>query len=111
MRRSKQSIARRRPSHRPPAHPGEILLDDFLEPLGLNQREFADHVGMSVPWVNALVRGRRNVTVETAFRLAHALGTTAEYWLNMQQSWDLWHFTRSSKGRRIGRIRPIRRAR
>lgn len=111
MKRSKRSTSRRASTGREPTHPGEILLQKFLEPRGLNQREFAEYVGMSVPWVNALVRGRRNVTVETALRLSQAFGTTIDFWLDLQQAWDIQRFLQSAKGRQIQRIRPIKRGR
>lgn len=75
---------------RPPTSPGEILREEFLKPLGLTQKELADHVGCDVKAVNRIVNGRCSVTAEMAVRLGAALGTTAEFWLNAQQAVDLY---------------------
>jgi antitoxin HigA-1 len=65
-------------------HPGKILLEDFLKPLGVSQVALADHLDIPVQRVNELVRGKRGVTPETAWLLAGALGTTPEFWINLQ---------------------------
>ena len=74
-----------------PTHPGEVLLNEYLEPRGLSQRDLA--TGIHVPYqrVNELVLGKRGVTPSTALRLARFLGTPAEYWLDLQARWDLVH--------------------
>jgi len=77
------------PKNRIPTHPGEILLEDFLKPLGLTQVALADHLGIPIQRVNELVRGKRGVTPETAWLLAGALGTTPEFWINLQANHDL----------------------
>jgi addiction module HigA family antidote len=77
------------PKHRTPTHPGEILLEEFLKPLGVTQVAFAKHIGVSVQRVNELIRGKRGVTPETAWLLAQALGTTPQFWVNLQSSHDL----------------------
>jgi addiction module HigA family antidote len=77
------------PENRIPTHPGEVLLREFLEPMGISQVALADHVGISVQRVNELVRGKRGVTPETAWLLAQALGTTPELWVNLQSHHDL----------------------
>lgn len=79
------------PKHRPPSHPGEILLEEFLKPMGLSQLQFARHVGWTYARVNELVRGKRGVTPETALVLSDAFGTTPDVWLNLQKNFDLWH--------------------
>lgn len=78
-----------RPRNRIPTHPGEILLADFLEPLGVTQVAFARHLGVPVQRINELIRGKRGVTPDTAWLLAQALGTTPEFWMNLQSSHDL----------------------
>ncbi|MBI4356111.1 MAG: HigA family addiction module antidote protein [Candidatus Omnitrophica bacterium] len=78
------------PRHRKPTHPGEILLHDFLEPKGLTQVELADRMGIPVQRVNTLVRGKRDMTAETAILLSRALGTTPEFWMNLQNTCDLY---------------------
>ncbi|MGH7556814.1 MAG: HigA family addiction module antitoxin [Gemmatimonadota bacterium] len=78
------------PSHRAPTHPGQMLLKEFLEPMGLTQRELADAIGVPYQRVNEIVNGRRGVTASTALRLSRYLGTTAGFWMNLQQRWDLF---------------------
>jgi addiction module HigA family antidote len=77
------------PKNRIPTHPGEILLEDFLKPLGVSQVALAKHLEIPVQRVNELVRGKRGVTPETAWLLAGALGTTPEFWINLQANHDL----------------------
>lgn len=79
------------PTHRPPTHPGEMLLEEFLKPLGLSQVELARRIGVSYPRVNDLVHGRRAMTPDTALRLERLLGVEAQFWLNLQLAWDLYH--------------------
>ncbi len=78
------------PTHRTPTHPGEMLLEEFLIPMGLTQRELA--TGIHVPYqrVNDLIHQRRGVTPSTALRLAKFFGTTPEFWMNLQSRWDLF---------------------
>lgn len=77
------------PENRIPTHPGEVLLEEFLKPVGITQKRLAEHVGVSVQRVNELVRGKRGVTAETAWLLSSAFGTTPEFWMNMQMGYDL----------------------
>ena len=77
------------PENRIPTHPGVILAQEFLAPLGTSQVALAAHLGVPVQRVNELVRGKRGVTPETAWLLAQALNTTPEYWLNLQAAHDL----------------------
>jgi len=77
------------PRKRTPTHPGEILSEEFLKPLGLTQVALADHLDVPVQRINELVRGKRGVTPETAWLLAGAFGTTPEFWLNLQSNHDL----------------------
>ncbi|MGI8708325.1 MAG: HigA family addiction module antitoxin [Actinomycetota bacterium] len=77
------------PKNRIPTHPGEILLEEFLKPLGVSQVALAEHLDIPVQRINELVRGKRGVTPETAWLLAGALGTTPEFWINLQANYDL----------------------
>ena len=77
------------PDNRVPTHPGVILSQEFLEPLGVSQVPFAAHLGVPVQRINELVRGKRGVTPETAWLLALALDTTPEFWINLQTAHDL----------------------
>jgi antitoxin HigA-1 len=76
---------------RAPTHPGEMLLEEFLSPRGLSQAEAARTMKISLNRLNELVRGKRGVTAETALRLSVLLGTSPEFWLNLQMTYDLWH--------------------
>jgi antitoxin HigA-1 len=78
---------------------GEILAQEFLDPMGLTQAEAARRMGVSTNRLNELVRGNRGVTAATAIRLASLLGTSPELWLNLQATWDLWQAYRL-EGRR-----------
>lgn len=78
------------PKHRQPTHPGEVLLEEFLKPLGLTQVEAAGKMGISVNRLNELIRAKRGVTADTALRLAKLLKTTPEFWLNLQNAHDLY---------------------
>ncbi|MDE2745097.1 MAG: HigA family addiction module antitoxin [Chloroflexota bacterium] len=98
------------PSEREPTHPGEMLRQEFLIPLGLTQRELADSIHVPFQRVNEVVRGRRGVTPSTALRLSRFLGTSPDLWLNLQLRWDLYHAQRSEADQ-IERIRPLEPAR
>jgi antitoxin HigA-1 len=96
----------RLPTHRPPTHPGELLLAEFLEPLGMTQSDLAKRIDVSYPRVNEIINGKRGITPDTALRLARLFGTSPEYWLNGQLAWDLWHAERDS-GRALKKIEPM----
>ena len=89
------------PELRLPTHPGEILLEEFLKPLGVSQVALAKHIGVPVQRVNEIVSGKRGVTSETAWLFASAFGTTPEFWVNAQSAFDL---ARSRPGRKIPRL-------
>ena len=72
-----------------PSHPGEILQEQFLEPLGLTQVALSEHLGVPVQRINEIVRGKRGVTPETAWLLAQAFDTTPEFWISLQTNHDL----------------------
>jgi addiction module HigA family antidote len=73
----------------PPVHPGEILLHDFLEPLGLSQSALAKAIGVTPIRINQIVRGQRSVTADTALRLSRYFGTRPGWWLDLQSHYDL----------------------
>ncbi len=73
----------------PPVHPGEILFEEFLRPLGLSQYRLAKDVSVPARRINQLVHGTRAVTADTALRLARYFGTSARFWLNLQARYDL----------------------
>ena len=92
------------PKSRIPSHPGEILLHEFLEPLGRTQVALAEHLGISVQRINEIVRGKRGTTPDTAWLFAQALGTSPELWLNLQAAHDL------ARHRPLQRVPRLRRA-
>ncbi len=98
------------PTHRPPTHPGEMLLEEFLKPLALTQTELAERLGVSYPRVNELVHGKRDMTPDTALRLERLFGVEAQLWLNLQLRWDLYHATHSPAAQQIQLIKPLKRA-
>jgi len=78
-----------RPDNRTPTHPGEILLEEFLKPAGLTQVSFAAHLGVPLQRINQVIKGKRGVSSSTAWLLSQALGTTPEFWMNLQSAFDL----------------------
>lgn len=97
----------RLPANRAPTHPGQMLLREFLEPWNLTQVELAKRIGVSYPRVNEIVNGKRGVTPDTALRLARLFGTSAEFWLNGQLAWDMWHALHSGVMAELDRIVPL----
>ena len=77
------------PKNRKSTHPGTILLEEFLEPLGLTQVNLASHLGIPVQRINEVIRGKRGITPQTAWLLSGAFGTTPEFWVNLQVAHDL----------------------
>lgn len=100
-------MARLIPTHRRPTTPGEMLIEEFLKPLGITQTAFAHRIGVTYPRLNEIVKGKRGVTPDTALRFAAALGTTPEFWLNLQHTLDLYDTIHSSKASEIKKIRRI----
>lgn len=79
------------PTHRPPIHPGEMLLEEFLLPMGITQRQLADAIESPYQRVNEIVNGKRGITPSTALRLARFFAMTPDFWMNLQLPWDLYH--------------------
>jgi len=88
-----------------------MLLEEFLKPLGVSQSAFAVRLGVSFPRLNEIIRGKRGVTTDTALRLARTTGMSADFWLGLQQDWDLWHALRSRRAAEIARLEPLVRTR
>jgi addiction module HigA family antidote len=82
------------PKHRPPTHPGEILLEEFLKPMKLSQVEAARRLGIPLNRLNEVVRGKRGVTADTALRLSKLCKTSPEFWMNLQTARDLYDASR-----------------
>ena len=98
----------RLPSKRPPTHPGEMLLEEFLKPLGITQSDFAARLGVSFPRLNEIVKMKRGVTPDTALRLARVLGNSPEFWLGLQLDWDLWNAMQSKGYSQIEKLEPVK---
>lgn len=94
------------PTTREPTHAGKMLLHEFLEPMHLTQRDVAEGIGVPYQRINELVNGRRGVTPSTALRLAKYFNTTPDFWLNLQQRWDLFQANRNEQDA-LRRIKPV----
>lgn len=94
------------PTHRAPTHPGEMLLQEFLVPLGWTQRKLANAIHVPYQRVNELVRGRRGMTPGTALRLERLLGMPASFWMSLQLRWDLYQAWQT-EGPALKRIEPL----
>ncbi len=97
------------PTHREPTHPGEMLLEEFLKPMNLSQRDVANGIRVPYQRINELVNGRRGITPATALRLAKFFGNTADFWMNLQLRWDLYH-AQQSEAPALRTIRRMKRA-
>jgi len=95
------------PKHREPSHAGEMLLEEFLRPMNLSQRDLAEAIHVPYQRVNELVNRRRGITPSTALRLGKYFGMTPAFWMNVQIRWDLYHAQRSE----AQELRGIRRMR
>ena len=91
------------PTHRAPTHPGEMLMEEFLKPMGLSQRELADAIHVPYQRINEIINSRRGITPSTSLRLAKYFGTSADFWLNLQSRWDLY-FAQQSEQEWLDRI-------
>ncbi len=85
------------PTHREPTHPGEMLLEEFLKPMGITQRQLSDAIKVPYQRVNEIINGKRGITPSTALRLAKYFGTSEDFWLNLQLRWDLYRTIRKEK--------------
>jgi antitoxin HigA-1 len=103
----KQHVRHSLPIGRPPTPPGEMLLEEFLKPLGMTQVEFAKRIRVSYPRINEIVKGKRGITPDTALRLARFFNMTAEFWLGLQEGWDLWHALHADTAADILKIDPL----
>lgn len=95
------------PTNGPPTHPGEMLLEEFLKPLGMTQTELAEKIGVSYPRVNELIHQKRGVTPDTALRLERLFGMEAQFWLNLQLAWDLYQAMHSPAAEKIRQIERL----
>ena len=75
---------------RKPTTPGEILLEEYMKPLKITQKQLADHIGCDVKVINRIINNRTSITAEKAFKLANTFNTTPQFWLNAQQAVDIY---------------------
>jgi addiction module HigA family antidote len=94
------------PTHRTPTHPGEMLLEEFLKPMGITQKELSVSINVPYQRVNEIINGKRGITPSTALRLAKVFGLSADFWMNIQLRWDLY-FAEQSESDALKDIKPI----
>ncbi|MHC4520650.1 MAG: HigA family addiction module antitoxin [Planctomycetota bacterium] len=93
------------PKHRAPTHPGEMLAEEFLKPMGLTQRQVAEAIRVPYQRVNEIINGRRGMTPSTALRLERFLGMSAGFWMDLQLRWDLYH-AQEDEAKELKAIKP-----
>ncbi len=94
------------PKYRPPTHPGEMLLKEFLEPMEITQQSLAKALGVPYQRVNELVNQKRGVTPSTALRLAKFFGNSPDFWLNLQNAWELY-YAQITEAEQLEKIEPL----
>ena len=92
------------PTHRTPTHPGEMLLEEFLKPMGITQRELSDSINVPYQRINEVINKKRGITPSTALRLAKYFGVSEDFWLNLQLRWDLF----KARRKEISELKMIR---
>ena len=93
------------PTNRIPTHPVEMLLEEFLTPMGMTQKDLADNIEVPYQRINEIVNGRRGITPSTALRLAKFFDMSADFWMNLQLRWDLY-FAQQAENKVLERIQP-----
>ena len=94
------------PSHREPTHPGEMLLEEFLIPMGMTQSELAKDIHVPYQRINEIINKRRGVTPSTALRLAKLFGMSEDFWLSLQLRWDLYR-AKQAEANELKIIKPL----
>jgi addiction module HigA family antidote len=94
------------PTNRTPTHPGEMLLEEFLNPMGITQRQLADAIHVPYQRVNDIVNGRRGITPRTALRLAKYFNTSSDFWMNIQLRWEMY-FAQQEESGELKTIHPL----
>ena len=94
------------PTHREPTHPGEILLEEFLKPLGMTQKDLANAIHVPYQRVNEIINKKRGITLSTALRLAKFFGTSEDFWLNLQLRYSLYN-AKKKESEILKAIKPI----
>jgi addiction module HigA family antidote len=95
------------PKNGSPTHPGAMLMEEFLKPLKMTQTELAEKLGVSFPRVNELIHGKRGISTDTALRLEKLFGMEAQFWLNLQVAWDIYHVAHSPVAKEIQKIERL----
>ncbi len=90
----------------PPVHPGEVLVEEYLEPLGVTQHRLAVAIGVPPRRINEIVHGKRGISADTALRLARFFGTSERFWLNLQSRYDLER-EKDALSDTLARIQPL----
>ena len=98
------------PTHREPTHPGEMLLEEFLKPMGISQRELSDLLQVPYKRINEIINRKRGITPSTALRLAKAFDMSDDFWLNLQLRWDIYRAKQKEKNV-LQSIKPLRQTR
>ncbi len=93
------------PKYRPPTHPGEMLLKEFLEPMQITQQALAQAIGVPYQRVNELVNGKRGIKPSTALRLSKFFGNSPDFWLNLQNVWEIYH-AQTTEAEQLEKIKP-----
>ncbi|MDM8567413.1 HigA family addiction module antitoxin [Candidatus Halobeggiatoa sp. HSG11] len=94
-------------TNRPPIHPGEILLEEFMKPNNLTSVELSEKIGISCEYVEAIINNQQVIDISVALYLSELFGTSPELWLNGQMQWDIWHFLHGKKAEKLKMIQPI----
>ena len=94
------------PTHREPTHPGEMLIEEFLTPMGITQKELANSIHVPYQIVNEIINQKRGITPSTALRLAKYFGMSEDFWMNIQLRWDLYK-AKQVEEKELKSIRPI----
>jgi len=95
------------PTHRTPTHPGEILLEEFLKPMGITQRELSDSINVPYQRINEVINKKRGITPSTALRLSKFFGVSEDFWLNIQLRLDLYK-ARQKETKELKKIHPYK---
>jgi len=94
------------PTHRAPTHPGQMLSEEFLKPMGITQRQLADSIHVPYQRINEIINGRRGVTPSTALRLSKYFSVSPDFWLNLQLRCDLF-FAQQAEFNELDSIQPV----
>ncbi len=95
------------PTHREPTHPGEMLIEEFLSPMGITQKELATSIHVPYQRINEIINGKRGVTPSTSLRLAKFFGMSEDFWMNIQLRWDLYK-TKQAEEKELKTIKTFR---